>query len=59
MNKLFKPLNEQIEVVRIKNQPLTESDARIVSHDIIFHGNLDKLNEMLKFAGVDLEENKN
>ena len=49
MNKLFNPLNEQIEVVRIKNTPIDQKLYESISNDIIFNN---KLNESAIAAGI-------
>jgi len=45
MNKLFNPLNEQIEVVRIKKTPIDNTLYESVANDIIFNNSIKALNE--------------
>jgi len=58
MKNIFKPLNEQIEVVRIKRKPLTEAELNKVSKSLIFENNIRKLNSLVNFNGnAEIESN--
>ena len=47
-DKLFKPLNEQIEVVHIKNTPITEAEYKAAVKNIIFNENIQSLTNDIK-----------
>lgn len=63
-NKLFKPLNEQIQVIQIKRQHLSENERRALTESLINGDSLNYLNEMIDsvleddddviFEGVDV-----
>ena len=46
-DKLFKPLNEQITVVNLKKEIISESEFNNTSNAIIFGNELEKLNESI------------
>lgn len=55
--KLFKPLNEQIQVVNIKNKPITEAEFREAANQIIFNESIQSLlNDITNATEMPLNE---
>ena len=53
-SKLFKKLNEQIELNQIKNVEITESDKKIAEEKIIFGDSLKQIQENVEMADSSL-----
>ena len=49
-SKLFKKLNEQIELNQIKNVEITESDKKIAEEKIVFGDCLKQIQENIEMA---------
>ena len=54
--KLFKPLQEQIFVVNIKNQPISKTEFNEAANNLIFKGKLDNILEDLELNDEVLDE---
>ena len=54
--KLFKPLQEQIVVVNIKNQPISKTEFNEAANNLIFKGKLDNILEDLELNDEVLDE---
>lgn len=49
-SKLFKKLNEQVELNQIKNVEITESDKKIAEEKIVFGDSLKQIQENVEMA---------
>lgn len=49
-SKLFKKLNEQVELNQIKNIEITESDKKIAEEKIVFGDSLKQIQENVEMA---------
>lgn len=57
-SKLFKKLNEQIELIRFRNTEITESDKNAAEEKIIFGNGLKQIQENLEMADIFFSLNK-
>lgn len=53
-SKLFKKLNEQVELNQIKNVEITESDKKIAEEKIVFGDSLKQIQENVEMADSSL-----
>ena len=53
-SKLFKKLNEQVELNQIKNVEITESDKKIAEEKIVFGDTLKQIQENVEMADSSL-----
>ena len=53
-SKLFKKLNEQVELNQIKNIEITESDKKIAEEKIVFGDSLKQIQENVEMADSSL-----
>ena len=53
-SKLFKKLNEQVELNQIKNVEITESDKKIAEEKVVFGDSLKQIQENVEMADSSL-----